>query len=320
MAFCDAVRTTSDLATPTIGDADVDGFAAIVLAAGPLRATFVPRAGMLGSSLLHDGDELLGQRSGIAAYVEHGKTMGIPLLHPWANRLDGERYRVGGREVVLPAGLSHDDRGLPIHGVPAQPFIVDETRTADGCATLRASLDFDHPAFPFPHRLEQYIVLEPQRLAIETTLTATGDVAVPVSFGFHPYLRLPGVARADWVVSLPMRRHLLVDERMIPTGEGVHESHEQHPLGERPFDDGYDGLAAEPRFAVRGGGREIAVRLLSGYPCAQVYAPAAADLICFEPMTAPTNALVSGRGLQLVAPGDAFHAVFEIQVARVAAR
>lgn len=306
------------LAAPTIGRADIDGFDAVVLGAGPLQATFVPHAGMLGASLMHDGDELLDRRDGLAAYVEQGRTMGIPLLHPWANRLDGERYTVGGYEVVLPPGLPHEEHGLPIHGVLPQPFTVDESATLDGCATLRASLDFIHDAFPFPHRIEQHVVLEPQRLAIETVLRPTTDVAVPVCFGFHPYLRLPGVPRRQWTVALPMRRHLLVDDRMIPTGEGVHERAQQRRLGDRTFDDGYDGLASEPRFAVRGGGREIAVCLLSGYPVAQVFAPPGHDVICFEPMTAPTNALLSGRGLHLVAPGEVFHAVFEIQVARVA--
>jgi aldose 1-epimerase len=53
----------------------------------PLEATFVPGAGMICSSLRHRGDELLAQNAGVAAYARRGKTMGIPLLYPWANRL-----------------------------------------------------------------------------------------------------------------------------------------------------------------------------------------------------------------------------------------
>ena len=41
-------------------------------------------------SLTHRGEELLGQRGGLPAYRERGATFGIPLLHPWANRLDGD--------------------------------------------------------------------------------------------------------------------------------------------------------------------------------------------------------------------------------------
>ena len=41
---------------------------------------------------------------------------------------------------------------------------------------------------------------------------------VPLSFGFHPYLALPGVARERWQVALPAREKLLLDERGLPTG------------------------------------------------------------------------------------------------------
>ena len=37
-------------------------------------------------------------------------------------------------------------------------------------------------------------------------------------------------------------------------------------------------------------------------------------MIAFEPMTAPTNALVSGRNLTLLQPGEAYEASFSIKV------
>ncbi len=61
-----------------------------------LTATFVPGAGMIGTSLAADGIEYLGQRRGLTAYVADGKTMGIPLLYPWANRLSANSYDVDG--------------------------------------------------------------------------------------------------------------------------------------------------------------------------------------------------------------------------------
>jgi galactose mutarotase-like enzyme len=54
--------------------------------------------------------------------------------------------------------------------------------------------------------------------------------------------------------------------------------------------------------------------LESGYPAGQVFTPPGAPFICFEPMTAPTNALRSGAGLRRVMPGGAFTAVFSIRV------
>ena len=62
------------------------------------------------------------------------------------------------------------------------------------------------------------------------------------------------------------------------------------------------------------GGRTIAVTFERGYPVGQVFAPAGSSFICFEPMTAPTNALRSGAGLRRVMPGREFAAAFSIAV------
>jgi aldose 1-epimerase len=137
---------------------------------------------------------------------------------------------------------------------------------------------------------------------------------MPVAFGWHPYLRLPGVPRDAWVVTLPSRRHLLADARGLPTGEAIWESGRRAPLAGRAFDDCYDALGPAPRFEVAGGGRALSVTFGRGYPVAQIFAPPGRDLICFEPMTAPVNALASGRGLRWIVPGNEFRAVFTIAV------
>ena len=46
--------------------------------------------------------------------------------------------------------------------------------------------------------------------------------------------------------------------------------------------------------SIAGGGRRISVEFLAGYRYAQVFAPKGKDFVALEPMTAPTNALVSG--------------------------
>jgi galactose mutarotase-like enzyme len=51
------------------------------------------------------------------------------------------------------------------------------------------------------------------------------------------------------------------------------------------------------------------------YPIAVVFAPPGQSFVCFEPMTAPTNALLSGwPALKLVDPGKEHTATFMIQV------
>lgn len=46
-----------------------------------MTATFVPAAGMIGTSFSDGHVEFLGQRRGLDAYLTNAKTMGIPLLY-----------------------------------------------------------------------------------------------------------------------------------------------------------------------------------------------------------------------------------------------
>jgi galactose mutarotase-like enzyme len=279
---------------------------ALRLPDGTLEAAFAPGNGMLATSLRHHGDELLGPK-------------GIPFLAPWANRLEGDHVALGGSPVDLTgsAFVERDEQGLPIHGLlGGSPLwkVFAHTNWA-----LGAELDFGaHPglleSFPFPHRLVMRADLGARTLTIRTTVSAGPDEPVPVSFGFHPYFALPDVARSVWRVELPAMEHLELDERSIPTGASEYAASDCFVLGHRIYDDGYASVRRGARFALSGGGRRITVRFDAGYPCAQVYAPAHEDVICFEPMTAPTNALVSGDGLIWVQPGSSYTATFSISV------
>ena len=314
------------MARSSVEEMTYEVYPAVRLASGDLTATFCPSLGMIGCSLTHAGAELLGQRGGLKRYAEAGSTMGIPLLHPWANRLARFGYAVGGREVELDPGspLLHVDgaTGLPIHGLlAASRYWNDVTMGASAdTAELRARLDFGaHPdllaACPFPHTLELGAVLDEGGLTIETTVTPTADTAVPISFGFHPYLQLPGAERRDWRISIGAERRFVLDDEMIPTGQTERSDVASGPLGERTFDDGFLDLAGPPQCSLEGGGRRVEVSFLNGYPFAQVYAPPDQDVVCFEPMTAPTSALVSGGpSLRLAAPGEAFGARFRVAV------
>jgi galactose mutarotase-like enzyme len=306
-----------------------DGYPTITLAssAAALEATFCPALGMIGCSLRHRGAELLGQRRGLATYAKSGSTMGIPLLHPWANRLGGLRYAAAGRTVEIAADhplLHRDGQGLPMHGLlAAYPGwqVYERSAGADG-ARLSARLDFAADArllaaFPFPHELRIEVGLRERTVTITTALRATGEVPVPVSFGYHPYLQLPGVPRAQWSIAVPVRQRLRLDQRTLPTGEREPIAVEPGALGARTFDDLYTDLERPARFVLGGGGRTVTVEFDEGYRFAQIYAPATDALICFEPMTAPINALVSGDALPLVAPGDEYRAAFAMTAADV---
>jgi aldose 1-epimerase len=294
-----------------------------------LEATFVPGANMLCCSLRYKGEELLAQNAGVSAYAQQGKTMGIPLLYPWANRLAAFDYSVAGQTVPVPhdpARIAVDDNGLPIHGVIGgqQAWeLIDPPRPDARSLTARLSWSEAKPelfeVFPFRHDLTYEARLIDGRLEIEVTVHACGDDVVPLAFGFHPYLAPQGVPRESWLVELPAMRHLALDADQIPIGPDTANSDQassaqRFELGEREFDDGFDSVPEPARFAVSVGERRIELELRQGYPCAQVYAPLSGPFICFEPMTAPANALRSGDGLRLLNPGERYSAGFSLRV------
>jgi galactose mutarotase-like enzyme len=289
-----------------------------------LEASFVPDAGMLCCSLRHRGEELLAQNSGVAGYAERGKTMGIPLLYPWANRLAGFEYSVNGHAVTVPhdpGRVALDPNGLPIHGVIGGRLAFELTRTpTEDVQSLSAQLRWDESApgcfevFPFRHDVEYEAGLVDGCLVLKLMVHACGADAVPLAFGFHPYISLPGVAREHWLIELPAMRRLALDRNQIPTGPEQILAAERFELDAREFDDGFDELSEPARFAAAAGGRQVQLEFLEGYPCAQVFAPRSGQFICFEPMTAPANALRSGVDLRVVAPGKSYSATFALRV------
>jgi aldose 1-epimerase len=266
-----------------------------------LTATFVPVAGMIGTSLADGDDEFLGQRRGLNAYVTSGKTMGIPILYPWANRLSASKYGINGAVVTLTAGtggVRTDAHGVPIHGVlAAYPGWLVTARSEN---RLTAVLDYGGKprllaSFPFPHVLTQDITLADRTLTIETTVMPITAASVPLCFGYHPYLRIPGVPREEWQLTTPDMRHLPVDNWGIPTGAQEEWTGITEPLKTSEYDDGFDKVADGSVFALAGGDRRLEVKFEKGYPAAQLFAPNNDDVVGIEPMAAPTDALRRGN-------------------------
>ena len=302
-----------------------------------LRAQWVPGAGMLCSSLTHRGQELLAQNEGLRAYEDRGKTMGIPLLYPWANRLAGWSYGLADKRIEIEHDrklIATDGNGLPIHGIiggrQAWKAAYARARTHAGgnpqrehrqtAGRLTAALAWNAErkdlfgVFPFEHEVHYEAELAGGVLTVTVTVEACGEDEVPVAFGFHPYLSLPGAERERYRIELPKMRRLRLDEHQIPEGKGEWAKPWRGELADNVWDDGYGSLSEPAAFAVQAAGRRIEMTFVEGYPCAQTYAPSAGRFVCFEPMTAPANALRSGAGLTVLAPGGRYVATWRLMV------
>ena len=110
-------------------------------------------------------------------------------------------------------------------------------------------------------------------LSMATTLVAGAEADVPVSFGYHPYLQLPGAPRQEWQLTLPVRRRALLDERGIPTGqsEPAGESRARW-VGARSTTCSTSSRSRRD-CGLAAAGRSLTVSFDEGYHFAQVYAP-----------------------------------------------
>jgi len=287
-----------------------------------VEAAFVPVAGMVGVSLTLDGVELLAPRHGLEGYLGHGSTFGLPLLAPWANRVAHERQQVGGTawDVVPGApGVHLDGFGQAIHGlVPGSPGWSVLSTGADGdAATLCGRWTFDEgherfASFPFPFELDVDVALAGRRLRVSTRLTATSGLAVPVAFGWHPWFAFPDVPRDEWVVEGPFEHRAVLGPTLIPTGEVLDEPLPSGVLGDGVLDDVFVDVPEGAVVSVRAGSRGVSVHYVSGYPVGVVFAPGDVDIVCVEPMTAPTDPFSGRFPLRLAEPGSPFEAVFEV--------
>lgn len=103
-----------------------------------------------------------------------------PLLFPIVGRLAGDRYRIGDAEYSLPQ-----------HGFARRrDFALIEQ--ADDRAVFRLADDAATRAvYPFAFALDAAYTLAGATLRMAITVTNTGDVDMPASFGFHPAFAWP---------------------------------------------------------------------------------------------------------------------------------
>lgn len=251
------------------------------------------------------------------------------VLAPWPNRIEDGRYRFG--EVEAHAAIDDAAGSNAIHGlVRWLPWRIEDVQPSScrlSCVLL------PQPAYPFCLSLSIEYALGPSGLSIHVSARNIGARNLPFALGFHPYFEA-GVGRADNVtITLPAKRRLLLSARGLPTGvepiEGtpyeVLTADRSAPIGPLVLDACFTGIVA----GTDGRWRVLLERDCEVAPRVVLWADQVFGYIqCFtgesigpeharrhvavEPMTAPPNALRSGDGVIVLAPGESFRASFGI--------
>jgi aldose 1-epimerase len=247
------------------------------------------------------------------------------VLVPWPNRVDGGTWSLDGVEQQL--DITEPKLHNAIHGL-LRWCAYEPVAQSDSSLTLAASV---FPQHGYPFHLEttiSYTVTDGE-LEVVHTIVNVGDANAPVAIGTHPFITIGDVPAEDLVLSLAAGTHFPVDERLIPTAEEPVDGTDWDlragkRLGDLTLDDGFgavehvDGVATHALTAPDGRRVELWQDDNFGYVQAfttRLYPVGAATglAVAVEPMTAPTNAFVTGQSLKWLAPGEQWEARWGIR-------
>jgi aldose 1-epimerase len=314
---------------------DADGIEVVQLS-DPAHATevsIVPSIGNIAYAMTVHGKNILWNPFSSPAEMKSKQVLfGVPFLAPWANRLDQDAFFANGKKYLLNSELGNirrDDNKKPIHGLLmfSPHWKVTHLAGDDRSARVTSRLEFwRYPElmaqFPFAHAIEMTYKLSGGMLEVETLLENQSSDPMPVATGYHPYFQVPDIPRDQWKVHVAARRHLELSPQLVPTGDGTPVNlPDPAPLATTQLDDVFTNLVRgkdeRAQFWVEGGGRKISVIYGPKYTVAIVYAPPGKNFICFEPMSAITNAFNLAHAgiykeLQSIPPGGAWRESFWI--------
>jgi aldose 1-epimerase len=287
---------------------EVDGIEIVRLtdAAHNIRVSVAPSLGNNSYEMTVNGQPVFWSPYSSPSELKSKPTfLGAPFLAPWANRLDRDGFFANGKSYALNPALKnyrYDSNHHPIHGLLSYSNLWQVVRSGadDNSAWVTSRLEFwRYPdlmaQFPFAHVIEMTYRLRDGALEVETSIENLSNEPMPLAIGYHPYFRLSDTHRDTWQVHLAARDHVLLSDALIPTGElKPVDLPDPVSLANRQLDDVFTNLirGADGRaeFWVESGGKRISVIYGPKYKVAVVFAPPGRDFICFEPMTAVTNA------------------------------
>jgi len=151
---------------------------------------------------------------------------GIPLLAPFANRLDEQAFYANGKKYNFDMELGNVRGAIPIHGYlsGARDWTLVEAKADGSAAWVTNKLEFYRnpqwmKQFPFAHILQMTYRLQEGVLEVQTRIENLSIEPMPVAIGFHPYFQLTDSSREDWTLSIGAKTHWLLAPNKIPTGE-----------------------------------------------------------------------------------------------------
>ena len=265
---------------------------------------------------------------------------GIPLLAPWANRLDENAFYANGKKYTFNMELGNVNSlpgkaNQPIHGFLSlvSQWKVIEAKADTESAWLTSRLEvYRNPdwmaQFPFAHTIQMTYRLQDGVLEVATRIDNLSAASMPVAIGYHSFFQLTDSPREEWTIGVGARTEWLVDGDMMPTGQTRPIEQLLKPDGTSLRGLGLDRVVtdlvrdSQGRATMWIQGKSQRLDLLYGpnYHASLIVVPNAPnrDFVLFEPMAGITNALnLAQRGvyqdLQTIPPGETWQASFWVR-------
>lgn len=281
----------------------------------------VPEVGATLLSLTFKGNNVLdGYDTPEALGI--GKWGKSAILFPFPNRLRDGCYTWHEKEYQFP--LNNAATNNAIHGfLRSEPWVPVRIELTEESAELTCRYDYkgERAYYPFPFVLEvTFAITQRNDFNVTFWLRNQHTAAIPMGLGWHPYFRLTEKAD-DHSLQLPSSERVLIDERMLPTGERTETDVflQAQPLESAILDQCFHVSPLSPmlyRLQLRHGQQGISLAASRAqFPYFQVFTPPARQSVALEPMTCNVNAFQNGDGLVSLEAGADWMGAFRVEYA-----
>jgi aldose 1-epimerase len=172
------------------------------------------------------GHDLVNTADSVEAFEARPGLSGVPLLAPFANRLDQTAFYANGQKYNFDLELGNVRGPIPSTGYVngSKDWQLVEFKADATGAWVTNKLDFYRipifmKQFPFAHTITMTYRVSNGTLEVHTRLDNLSAQPMPVVIGFHPIFHLPDGNRNDWTVSVDAKTHWIEIPERLPTGE-----------------------------------------------------------------------------------------------------
>jgi aldose 1-epimerase len=240
-----------------------------------------------------------------------GYGAGNPILFPFPNRVRGGQFTFQGRAYQL--DINETSRGNHIHGLVSRlPWQIEaHGASEDEGAWVRSVIDLAQfpeamRQYPFPCFVTVVTRLHEGVLIQDFTVRNSGQTALPMGFGTHPWFpaSIDGGPREQVEIRIPATGYWEL-ELLVPTGQIISadtnpekfDLRDWHALDDNEYDDVFTGVIRRPDGWIEAGfrypnlSRATVMEASPEFREWVLFAPKGRPVICLEPYTGTTNAV-----------------------------